>query len=90
MDSELGDSGKMFSELMEEWLGKNTYKGYFHLQGVTATKLIVDELRLPFFDAEGKNYRPTKFAAELRNYLKTLGLESTRDVQGNKIFITIN
>ena len=90
MDSEIGDTGKMFSEIMEKWLEDNCYKGYFHLQGVTATKMIVDELRLPFLDATGNNYRPTKFAAELRNYLKKLGLESTRDVQGSKIFITIN
>lgn len=90
MDSEIGANGSMFSELMEEWLEKNTYKSYFHLQGVTATKMMVDELRLPFFDEEGRTYRPTKFAASLRNYLKTLGLESTRDVQGSKIFITIN
>ncbi len=90
MDSEIGDEEKMFSEVMEDWLEENTYKNYFHIQGVTATKLIIDELRLPFFDEEGKAYRPTKFAASLRNYLKKLGLESTRDVQGSKIFITIN
>ncbi|MEK7253210.1 MAG: DUF6175 family protein [Bacteroidota bacterium] len=90
MDTEVGDTGKMFSELMEDWLEKNTYQSYFHLQGVTATKMMVDEMRLPFQDAEGKNYRPTKFAAELRNYLKTLGFDSTRDVQGSKIFITVN
>ncbi len=89
MDSDVGDDGLMFSELMEEWLEENTYKSYFHLQGVTATKMIVDELRLPFFDEEGRNYRPTKFAAQLRNYLKSLGIESTRDVQGSKIFISI-
>lgn len=90
MDTEIGETGKMFSEVMEEWLEKNTYKNYFHLQGTTATKLIVDEFRLPFHDEEGKTYRPTKFAASLRNYLKTIGLESQRDVQGSKIFITIN
>jgi hypothetical protein len=90
MDTEVGDSGKMFSELLEKWLEENTFKGYFHLQGVTATKMIVDELRLPFFDANGNNYRPTKFAAELRNFLKKNKFESTRDVQGSKIFITIN
>ena len=90
MDSEVGSTGLMFSEVLEKWLEENTFKGYFHLQGVTATKMIVDELRLPFLDAKGNNYRPTKFAAELRNYLKTIGFESTRDVQGSKIFITIN
>jgi hypothetical protein len=90
MDTELGEPKTMLSDLLETWLEKNTFKGYFHVQGVTATKMIVDEMRLPFRDESGRNYRVSKFAAELRNYLKTLGLESSRDLQGNKIFITIN
>lgn len=89
MDSELGTPPTLLSDLLENWLEKNCFKGYFHVQGVTATKMIVDELRLPFRDENGGNYRPSKFAAALRNYLKTLGLESSRDLQGNKIFITI-
>jgi hypothetical protein len=52
--------------------------------------MLVDELRVPFKDANGNNYRISKFAAEFRNFLKGLGIESTRDIQGNKIFITIN
>lgn len=90
MDAELGEPKAMFSDLLESWLEKNAYQGYFHVQGVTATKMIVDELRLPFRDDKGNNYRPSKFAGELRNYLKSLGVESSRDLQGNKIFITIN
>lgn len=90
LDSEVGTPPELLSDKIENWLEKNAYKGYFHTSGVTATKMLVDELRVPFRDAEGNNYRVSKFAAEFRNFLKSLGLSSTRDIQGNKIFITIN
>lgn len=90
MDAEVGDSGEILSDQIEQWLEKNAYKGYFHTQGVTSTKMLVDELRVPFKDEKGNNYRISKFASEFRQFLKGLGLESTRDIQGNKLFITIN
>jgi hypothetical protein len=90
MDAEVGDSGDILSDQIEQWLEKNAYKGYFHTQGVTATKMLVDEVRVPFKDEKGNNYRISKFASEFRQFLKGLGLESTRDIQGNKLFITIN
>jgi hypothetical protein len=90
LDTELGTPPQLLSDQIENWLEKNAFKGYFHTSGVTATKMLVDELRVPFKDANGNNYRISKFAAEFRNFLKGLGIESTRDIQGNKIFITIN
>jgi hypothetical protein len=89
MDSFVAGQDRMLSEILEEWLAEHCFKGYYHIQGVTATKLLVDELRLPRSDEQGRPYRPTRFAAELRNFLRSLGLESTRDVQGGRIFITI-
>jgi hypothetical protein len=86
----MGTPPQLLSDQIENWLEKNAFKGYFHTSGVTATKMLVDELRVPFKDANGNNYRISKFAAEFRNFLKGLGIESTRDIQGNKIFITIN
>ncbi len=90
LDTEMGTPPQLLSDQIENWLEKNAFKGYFHTSGVTATKMLVDELRVPFKDANGNNYRISKFAAEFRNFLKGLGIESTRDIQGNKIFITIN
>ena len=90
MDSEVGADKQLLSEAIEGWLQKNAFNAYFHVQGVTSTKMIVDEVRLPFKDDKGEAYRATKFAVSLKNYLKSLGLEATRDVQGSKIFIKIN
>ena len=89
MDAEVGAEKELLSDNLENWLEQHAFKSKFHVQGVTATKMIVDEVRLPLRDASGGNYRVSKFVAEFRNHLKSLGLESTRDLQGSKIFITI-
>lgn len=90
MDSEMED-GRLFSEVLEEWFEENAHNAYFHIQGVTATKMILDEVRIPIKDPKtGRNYRVTKYAAKIRNFLKTLDLDATRDVVGTKIYITIN
>jgi len=58
---------------------------------ITATQMIIDQLRIPAKDLEtNKNYRPSKFASHLRKFLISQGFEVTRDIQGTKIFITIS
>lgn len=90
MDSEVGKTGDLLSDLIEAWFDENAYQGYFHVQGVTATKMILNEVKIPMRDpATEKNYRPSKFATKFRKYLSSLGIESTRDVQGTKLFFTI-
>lgn len=89
MDTEVGTGGDLLSDSIEDWLADNAYGGYYHVQGVTATKLLVDAIKVPLKDENGRNFRASRFAGQFRNYLKTLGLEATRDVQGNRIFITI-
>lgn len=90
MDSEVGADADLLSDAIENWMAENAYKKYFHVQGVTATKLIIDDVRVPLKDASGNSYRTSKFVAEFRKYLKSLGLDSFRDIQGTRIFITIN
>lgn len=90
MDTEVGEDEELLSDLIEDWLYDNAYGNYYHLQGVTATKMIVNAFKVPLKDEKGRNYRATRLASAFRKYLATLGLEATRDVQGNRIFITIN
>lgn len=90
MDSDVGDSGDLLSDVIENWFDENAHNGDFHIQGVTATKIILDEVRIPAIDAKtNRIYRPSKFAAKIRRFLIDQGYEVTRDVQGGKIFITI-
>ena len=90
MDSEM-ENGELFSDVLEKWFDENTYNNYFHIQGVTATKMILDEVRIPVVNPKnGRSYRVTQFAAKLRAFLKKQNLDVTRDVVGTNIYITIN
>jgi len=88
-DEEMED-GSLLSDLLEDWIEKNAFNSLYHLQGVTATKMIFDEVRIPVKEESGRNFRVTKFAAKLRSFLKKQGLDVTRDVVGTKVYITIN
>ncbi len=88
MDYEFEDYDTL-SDKIESWLEDNAYNSYFHIQGITATKMIVDEVRVPLKTPEGKNYRYSNFVREFRKHLRSLGLEAERDLQGGRIFITI-
>lgn len=89
MDSELGDDLELLSDIIEDWLTNNAYKSYYHVQGITATKMIIDEIKVPLKDEKGRNFRTSKFASNFRKFLAGKGLKSSRDIQGSKIFITI-
>lgn len=90
MDSEM-ENGELFSDALEKWFDENAYNNYFHIQGVTATKMILDEVRIPVVNPRnGRSYRVTQFAAKLRAFLKKQNLDVTRDVVGANIYITIN
>ena len=90
MDTEM-ENGELFSDVLEKWFEENAYNNYFHIQGVTATKMILDEVRIPVVNPKnGRSYRVTQFAAKLRSFLRKQNLEVTRDVVGTNIYITIN
>ena len=91
MDTEVGDDFFILSDLLEEWFENNAYKGYFHIQGITGTKMILDDVRIPLKDRSGNNYRPTKFASQLYRFIrKDLELGCTRTVNGTSIYLTLN
>lgn len=90
LDSAVPGGDLLLAEVIANWLSENTLRGQYHLQGMTATKLIVDQLRVPYMHpTNGQPYRAYRFAVKLRNFLRGLGYECDRDVQGNKIFITL-
>ena len=88
-DMEINSDGDMLSDAIEAWVEQNSFKNYYHMQGVTKTKLIFDDIRIPLKDEMGNNYRTSKFLRIFRKYLKTLGLKSGRSIQGNNIVVTI-
>lgn len=88
MDSE-DDDLNLLSDQIEDWLEANSLNSYYHIQGVTSTKMIIDEIRVPLQTEDGKNFRISKFVQKFRKFLKSKGMTTSRDLQGGRIFITI-
>jgi len=89
-DSEVDQSGDLLSDIIEDWMQENSYKNYYHLQGVTGTKMIFDIVKVPLKDDRGRNYRVSKFAAKFKKFLKSKGLAASRTVKGSSIIFTLN
>lgn len=90
MSTEIGIDKLPLSDQLELWMEKNAYKNNYHIQGTTDVKMIFDDVRIPLKDlSSGNNYNPNKFALELFKYFKSLGMQTTKDVKNNTIYITI-
>jgi len=88
-DTEVDDSGDILSDIIEDWMQDNAFKNYYHVQGVTESKMIFDLVKLPLKDERGRNYRTSKFAAKLKKFLAAKGIESSRSVVGGQVIITL-
>lgn len=78
MSSEPGNSGLPLSDQLEEWMAKNAFKNNYHIQGITDTKMIFDDVRIPLKDGNGNNYSSNKFALE---FFKTINLVPVKDIK---------
>lgn len=83
MDFEINDDGELISDLIEDWLDDNSFKNYYHTQGISESEMIIDDYRIPLKDSNGRNYRASKVARALRKYIKSLGLEVKTDMEGS-------
>lgn len=90
MNSEIGDEMLTLADLIEMWLEENAYQGNFHVQGTTATKMIVDDVRIPLKDSKGNNYTVAAFGREFVKFARKYGLKITRNVVNNSLIITIS
>lgn len=90
MNSEIGDEMLTLGDLIEMWLEENAYQGNFHVQGTTATKMIVDDVRIPLKDERGNNYTVAAFGREFVKFARKYGLKITRNVVNNSLIITIS
>ena len=88
-DSKAPEGGYL-NEFIEEWVAANAFKGRSNLEGVVEKKMIFSEVRIPLMDQEtNKPYNPNRFASEIIKFLRSKGLEASRNIKGQNIFITI-
>lgn len=90
MSSEIGNQGLLLSDELELWMEQNAFKNNYHIQGTTDKQMIFDDVRIPLKDPNtGNNYNSNKFALEIFKFMRSLGLQISRDIKGNTIYITI-
>lgn len=90
LSSLIGVDGLPLSDVIEVWMSENAYKNYYHLQGVSDTEMLFDDVRIPLRDpVTNANYTLNRFALSFYQYLRALGLNVKRDVKGNTLFVTI-
>lgn len=90
MTSEIGNDKLALSDILENWFSKNTVNNNYHIQGTTNLKMIFDDVKIPLRDKNNNRYTSNKYALEFFNFLKSLGLQPSRKIKGNSIYITIN
>lgn len=89
--SEVGEDGDLLSELIMEWMKKNSYKNYAKKGGSTALKIIYDDVRIPLRrQDDGTNYEVEEFGKILRKYLRSIGVTATVEYPRGQIVVTIN
>jgi len=90
MTSEIGNDKLALSDILENWFSKNTVNNNYHIQGTTNLKMIFDDVKIPLMDNNNNRYTSNKYALEFFNFLKSLGLQPSKEIKGNSIYITIN
>ncbi len=89
LDSEFNDEGDYVSEMIENWVSDHAFNGTYHIQGATSNKITFDQVKVPLFDEEGKNYRISAFANAFRKYMRANGISVKQTIQGNNVVFVI-
>ncbi len=93
-DLETEFDGKELNQIIENWVSKNTKGNSFSLKDATESIMNFNQVRIPFYDENGKALDARSWANDLRKYLKntykidskilTRGLGSARIIIGEK------
>jgi len=96
MATEVGEDGFALADAIEIWMEENAFKSYYHIQGITDSKVLFDQVRIPLKDEHGRNFSSSKFALQILKYFNRLNLsddpvtrfKAKRVIKGCTILIT--
>lgn len=90
MESEVGTEGLLLQDEIELYVDSHSYNNNYHLQGVSSSKMIFDDVKLPILDeTTGNNYTVSKYGIEMMKFFRALGITISRNTKGNTLYITI-
>lgn len=68
LESEIG--GKELKDVIEEWMTQNTVKGRFSTSDATENMMLMEQVRIPLYNAAGKAIDARQFLKGLQDFLK--------------------
>lgn len=80
--------GEELADLIMDWVADHAYQNNYHVQGSSDIEIIFDDVRIPLYDSNGRNYNIQQFDRELRTYLRSLGLKIEHITKNNTLVIT--
>ena len=69
LETEFG--GKELGAIIEEWVSQNTVEGRFNTTDATESMMLLEQVRIPLYDAGGRAVDARSWARGLQRYLKT-------------------
>lgn len=90
MDTEVDKEGNFLSDIIEDYIVEKSYKGKYHIQGMTHNQLTFDIVKVPLKDEAGNSFRVSRFAADFRRFLRSKEISCTQTINGNSLVFTIN
>ena len=90
-ESEIASAGdNEFQSVIEEWVSSKAVKGNYSAPRTSTNAVFFDDVRIPIrHPVTCKNFTTTNFGKEVYDYLKSLGIPSSRDVNGARVMLTI-
>jgi hypothetical protein len=70
-DLEKEYNGKELSAIIEDWMSQNTLKGRFNTTDSTESMMLLEQVRIPLYDAKGKATDARGFLKGLQDFLKS-------------------
>ncbi len=88
-------SGDYISDEIEFWLEKNAYRGNYADLKITKERVIAEDVRIPLRLDNGRAYRPSQFARDLRRWFSGLNVPSVgritveETIRGGSLLISL-
>lgn len=76
LTDEVGADYDLLSDLIIDWVKKNSFKNVYRVKSSTAKLLWFDQIKIPIKNADGTQYRPEDFARSFRKYLRSMGKQT--------------
>ncbi len=73
LSDEIGTDYDLLSDLIVDWVKKNSFKNVYRVKSTTAKLLWFDQIKIPIKNVGGSQYRPEDFARSFRKFLRNLG-----------------